>query len=506
MRCATTNGSAGWRTVYYSSFLSGRRSSRCRSTRNSIPTPTTARPRVSIATPYAVSSSSSSLSLSFQSFHVPPPQRSILTSSSYSSWPTTASTALHHRGYSSYHDNYNNDDDDDGDDVDIHKHSRKPSVSLSNRRITTTLPQQQQQLPSNHSACLWDRRYSMDHVPTMHPPQYDHHQQHHYDHHYHTEDEDYQYRAATTSSNPIFPPTKYLWWNHPQDQYRASSPSPPSSKPSFVPPSYSNDAPDPTEMNQIANPVPIVVNPTTVSPVPPPTQLPPMTLTSNRHTNHHRSSRPTSPPPSSTMIQRMQYHQLSLRNPDAHPPFPPPRTGALPTPVRTYHTTTVPARSTVAIVLGLGAVSVGAYALSSVVTAVQEFQQEQRRNPPPPPASGAESNTSGSGTNTSDSTRDAAGTTTNDTTSKTGSSKNIFDEWFGIGVNHKYYEGGFEEKMTRREAALILGIRESSTTARIKDAHRKLLVLNHPDTGGSTYVTHKINEAKELLLKGRTDK
>ena len=60
--------------------------------------------------------------------------------------------------------------------------------------------------------------------------------------------------------------------------------------------------------------------------------------------------------------------------------------------------------------------------------------------------------------------------------------------------------------MTRREAALILGIRESSSTARIKDAHRKLLILNHPDTGGSTYMTHKINEAKELLLKGRNDK
>ena len=63
--------------------------------------------------------------------------------------------------------------------------------------------------------------------------------------------------------------------------------------------------------------------------------------------------------------------------------------------------------------------------------------------------------------------------------------------------------GGFEDKMTRKEAALILGVRESSTPKRIKEAHRKLLILNHPDTGGSTYLSGKINEAKELLLQGK---
>ena len=81
---------------------------------------------------------------------------------------------------------------------------------------------------------------------------------------------------------------------------------------------------------------------------------------------------------------------------------------------------------------------------------------------------------------------------------------NIFREWFDVGT--KYYEGGFEDTMTRREAALILGVRESSSPRRVKDAHRKLLILNHPDTGGSTFLSLKVNEAKELLLKGKSTK
>lgn len=70
----------------------------------------------------------------------------------------------------------------------------------------------------------------------------------------------------------------------------------------------------------------------------------------------------------------------------------------------------------------------------------------------------------------------------------------------GVGVGVRYYQGGFEQIMTKREASLILGISPMSTADRIKQAHKRLMVLNHPDKGGSPYVASKVNSAKDVLM------
>ncbi|KAI9140550.1 hypothetical protein BKA69DRAFT_508165 [Paraphysoderma sedebokerense] len=66
----------------------------------------------------------------------------------------------------------------------------------------------------------------------------------------------------------------------------------------------------------------------------------------------------------------------------------------------------------------------------------------------------------------------------------------------------RYYKGGFDQKMTRREAALILGVREFNLQkSQLKENHRRIMLLNHPDRGGSPYLASKINEAKDMLEK-----
>lgn len=67
--------------------------------------------------------------------------------------------------------------------------------------------------------------------------------------------------------------------------------------------------------------------------------------------------------------------------------------------------------------------------------------------------------------------------------------------------NTRFYEGGFEEPMSKREAALILGCRENATKEKIMARYRTLMKVNHPDLGGSPFLSSKINEAKELLSK-----
>ncbi|KAL7075099.1 hypothetical protein ACQ4LE_006021 [Meloidogyne hapla] len=63
----------------------------------------------------------------------------------------------------------------------------------------------------------------------------------------------------------------------------------------------------------------------------------------------------------------------------------------------------------------------------------------------------------------------------------------------------KYERGGFEQKMSKTEAAKILGVSPSSRIDKVRVAYKRVMIANHPDRGGSPYLASKINEAKDLL-------
>jgi DnaJ family protein C protein 19 len=174
---------------------------------------------------------------------------------------------------------------------------------------------------------------------------------------------------------------------------------------------------------------------------------------------------------------------------------------------RDYSSSTKLKRSGPTLVLTFTAIAATAKAGQYAVQAYQEYKVNQ---PPPEEEEGEIKEEEQEGGGDAENNTSKAEGTKDENTQKTSSSttsgekrENIFAKYFDMGVGSKYYEGGFEDKMTKREAALILGVRVSSTAKRIKEAHRKLLILNHPDTGGSTYLSGKLNEAKDLLLKGK---
>ena len=56
------------------------------------------------------------------------------------------------------------------------------------------------------------------------------------------------------------------------------------------------------------------------------------------------------------------------------------------------------------------------------------------------------------------------------------------------------------KKMDRDEALEILGLDRKATKDEIIERYNKLIKKNHPDLGGSEWITKRINKARDILL------
>jgi hypothetical protein len=54
--------------------------------------------------------------------------------------------------------------------------------------------------------------------------------------------------------------------------------------------------------------------------------------------------------------------------------------------------------------------------------------------------------------------------------------------------------------MTRAEAFEVLGLKSDAGEDEIHAAHRRLMRMAHPDTGGSDWLASRINQARDVLL------
>ena len=67
-----------------------------------------------------------------------------------------------------------------------------------------------------------------------------------------------------------------------------------------------------------------------------------------------------------------------------------------------------------------------------------------------------------------------------------------------------FFKGKFKkhqsQSISKKEALEILGLREGASKDQILESYQKLMKKNHPDLGGSDWITKKLNEARDILL------
>ena len=58
----------------------------------------------------------------------------------------------------------------------------------------------------------------------------------------------------------------------------------------------------------------------------------------------------------------------------------------------------------------------------------------------------------------------------------------------------------FSKNIDKKEALEILGLNKNASKNEILKRYQDLMKINHPDKGGSEWITKKLNQARETLL------
>ncbi len=58
----------------------------------------------------------------------------------------------------------------------------------------------------------------------------------------------------------------------------------------------------------------------------------------------------------------------------------------------------------------------------------------------------------------------------------------------------------YSKNINRKEALEILGLSNAASKEEILKRYQELMKINHPDKGGSEWITKKLNQARETLL------
>ena len=62
------------------------------------------------------------------------------------------------------------------------------------------------------------------------------------------------------------------------------------------------------------------------------------------------------------------------------------------------------------------------------------------------------------------------------------------------------WAAGSARRQAEARARVLLGVRSGSTREEVIEAHRRLVVMVHPDKGGTSEQVHEANAARDVLL------